>query len=184
MVLVPYKPFVYRYLEVVTIVRFIYVHCYIPLRPCKMKTLQDVSRQAYDFVFCKILRQPDTVIERTGICADYYNEWLSYSAVTLKHQNDPEKAYDWLREHHYPLKKYRQRETSRHHWLTGKTKRRVEMLDKIVDKFNFMLETKSNFDIKRAKTLAQRAVVLTRGADDLKYAKLHLELQDKMSNHQ
>lgn len=146
-----------------------------------MKTFQNISKQAYDFIFCKILRQPDTIVEKTGICADYYNEWLSYSAVTLKYQNDPKIAYQWLREHSYPLKKYKQRETSRHHWLTGKTKRRVEMLDKIVDEFNFMLESQSKFDMKRVRTLAQRAVVLTRGADDLKYVKLHLEVQNQMS---
>lgn len=169
------KPFVYCYLEVVTIERFLYLHSHLVLRPRKMKTFHNASKQLYDFVFCKILKQPDTIVEKTGICADYYNEWLSYRAVTLKYQNDPEKAYQWLRKHSYPLKKYNQRETSKHHWLTGKTKKRVEMLDKIVDEFNCMLESPSKFDMKRARTLSQRASVLTRGVDDMKYVKLNFK---------
>lgn len=129
----------------------------------------------HDVVMYKILKQPDTIIERTGICADYYNEWLSYRAVTIKHKEDPEIAYQWLKKHSYPLKKYKQRETSKHHWLTGKNKKNVKLLDKIVDELNYLLETPSNFDIKRAGTLAQRAMVLTRGTDDLKYQKIHSE---------
>lgn len=138
------------------------------------KTLyQAIPKKLYDFVRCEVLKQPEVITQETGIGTDYYNEWLAYRAGTIKYKNDTQKAYEWLRKRKYPLEKYKQRETTKHHLLWGKTKKRVELLDKIVDKMNSILETYSKFDIKRAKTLTQRAMVLTRGSDDLKYCLGH-----------
>jgi len=136
---------------------------------------QTISEKLYDILLHKILKQPDDIIKETGIGTDYYNEWLSYRAVILKHQKEPKKAYEWIKKRKYPLDKYKQRETTKHHFLIGKTKKRVELLDKIADEINSMLETHSKFNIKRARTLTQRATVLTRGTDDLKYCKKHSE---------
>lgn len=134
-----------------------------------------IPELVHDFVLYNILRQPDSVIERTGICVDYYNEWLSYRAILMKHKNNPEKAYQRIKKSHYPLKKYKQREITKHHWVTEKNKKSIKLLDKIVDEMNCMLETPSKFDIKRASTLTQRAMILTRGTDDSKYQKTHSE---------
>ncbi len=59
--------------------------------------------------------------------------------------------------------------------VTKKNKKSIKLLDKIVDEMNSILETPSKFDIKRASTLTQRATILTRGTDDLKYLKMHSE---------
>lgn len=135
-----------------------------------------IPKKMYDLVMYKVLKQPDDIIKETGIGTDYYNEWLSYRAVVLKHKNNPKKVYEWIKKHKYPVEKYKQRETTKHHWLIGKTKKRVGLLDKIADELNSMLEkTPSEFDIKRARTLTQRATVLTRGTDDLKYCKKYSE---------
>lgn len=143
----------------------------------KKPLYQEIPEKLYCFVVCKVLKQPDDKIKETGLGTDYYNEWLSYRAVVLKHKDDPEKAYEWIKKHKSPIEKYKQRETTKHHWLVGKTKKRVGLLDKIVDELNSMLEkAPSEFDMKRARTLTQRATVLTRGSDDLKYCKKHSEL--------
>ena len=141
----------------------------------KKPLYRTIPELVHDFVLYNIFKQPDSVIARTGISADYYNEWISYRAGTIKHINNPEKAYEWLKKRNYPIKKYKQRETTKHHWITEKNRKTIGLLDKIVDEMNCMLKTYSKFDIKRARTLTQRAMVLTRGADDLKYLKTHSE---------
>lgn len=142
----------------------------------KKPSYYSIPETLYNFIICKVLKQPDDIIKKTGIGTDYYNEWLSYRAVTLKHKNNPKKAYEWIKKRKYPVEKYKQRETTKHHRLIGKTKKRVRLLDKIVDELNSMLEeSPSEFDIIRARTLTQRATVLTRGTDDLKYCKKYSE---------
>lgn len=84
---------------------------------------QRILELLHDFVLYNLLKQPEDIIERTGIGTDYYNEWLSYRAVTIKHKNNPEKAYEWIKKHKYPIEKYKQRKTTKYHWLRKDAKK-------------------------------------------------------------
>lgn len=110
------------------------------------------------------------VIKKTGINSEYANEWISCKRIAIRYEDNPEKAYDWLKKYHYPLKKYTERDPECN-TLTEKNKKQVRYLDRIVDEINNMLENYPKFDSKRIKTLTNRAFVLIYGEKEESYIK-------------
>lgn len=111
------------------------------------------------------------IIKKTGINSDYANEFITCRCLAKKYMEEPETAYEHIKDYQKHFKKYTEREPGKKYIPTKKNKKQLIFLDRIVDELNSMLEDPKTFDCKRVETLAERAFVLIYGEREEDYQK-------------